>query len=1038
MTDSPISLPPGLYELPVDARLDEVLSALSSHLADRKPLDPADSHAVLATYLEGRIAAALRGARSQEEQVELANRILRLLAQAGGEGGPLVGTSLLREIRPHLAPPLPRPDTPLAQSWLLARTRLDPTLLSQLKKEIQSAGQIDIICSFIKWSGLRCVLEELEAFAHTPGRRLRVLTTSYMGATDLKAVECLRELPNTEVRVSYDRDRTRLHAKAFLFHRTTGFGTAYIGSANLSSAALTEGLEWNVKISQYESSHLWQKLTAAFETHWLDGEFSPYRGEDKEKLAEALREASGAYEVDRSLLYFDLKPYPFQQEILDRIAYERYAGRQRHLIVAATGTGKTLVSAFDYRTFAQAEGGRYPRLLFIAHREEILTQSLATFRAVLRDLNFGECYVGAHRSERFDHLFMSIQSFHAGEFWKSLPPEHFAYIVVDEFHHAEAPTYSRLLEHFTPRTLLGLTATPERADGRDVLRHFDGHLTAEIRLPDAINRKLLCPFQYFGVTDSEDLSQVRWQRGGYLPAELDRLYTGNDRRAALTIQKVREILLDPRLARGLGFCVSVAHAQFMARKFTAAGLPAVALTGESDTRTRNAVQGQLTRREINFIFTVDLYNEGVDLPEVDTVLFLRPTESLTVFLQQLGRGLRQSPGKECLTVLDFIGQAHRKFRFDLRYRALLDDPTRPLGRQVEQDFPHLPSGCLVKLERIAKERVLNNIRQSLRGTRTRLVEELREDADRLGAVPSFGAFLERHRLVPDDIYRKEISWSRLCVEAGLGPSFADPDEARLTKGLRRLQHIGGPRQIQALLELLTARTLPTPDALTEETRRWLAMLHFSLWGKDAVPDESRDAVLPLRRLRRNPTLAGELGELLRYRQGQLAVPPHTLDLPFPCPLELHAAYTRDELLLALGHWTLEEQKRMTEGVRYLPALPADLFLITLHKTEADYSPSTMYEDYAMGDTRFHWQSQSTTSESSATGRRYQEHARGGHTILLCVREHKTVDGLSAPYCFLGPADYVAHTGSKPMSIIWELHHPLPASLLRWTARAAVG
>ncbi len=542
---------------------------------------------------------------ASSDSLNILNRILKILAEATGETQRqfLGNTQRLLEFRDStLNEPTPRPDTPLTRSCLLARTKLDPTLLSQLKKEILSADQIDIICSFIKWSGLRCLLDELRAFVQRPGHRLRVITTSYMGATDARAVEELRALPNTQVRVSYDRDRTRLHAKAFIFQRRTGFGTAYIGSANLSNAALTEGLEWNVKISQYESSHLWEKLSASYETHWNDGEFSPYLAGDLPKLESALREASGSYNVDVTLPAFDLRPYAFQQEILDRIAYERYAGRDRHLIVAATGTGKTMISAFDYRNFATAVGGPNPRLLFIAHREEILKQSLATFRVVLRDMNFADLYLGNARPRRLDHLFMSIQSFHAGELWEQIPPEHFAYIVVDEFHHAEAPTYKRLLAHFRPQSLLGLTATPERADGGDVFRHFAWHITAEIRLPDAINRKLLCPFHYFGITDTENLKNLRWQRGGYAKEDLERVYTGNDIRARYVIQKAKELLLDIGQAKGLGFCVSVAHARFMAEQFNKAGIPALALTGESPQQERDTAQQRLRHGEAQLHF----------------------------------------------------------------------------------------------------------------------------------------------------------------------------------------------------------------------------------------------------------------------------------------------------------------------------------------------------------------------------------------------------------------------------------------------------
>lgn len=691
-----------------------------------------------------------------------------------------------------------------------------------------------------------------------------------------------------------------------------------------------------------------------------------------------------------------------------------------------------MIAAFDYRNWS-GHNGRRPRMLFVAHRQEILKQSLYTFRAVLRDQNFGDLWVGEHVANNHDHLFVSVQTYNSQRLWERTSPEHYDYVIIDEFHRAGANWYDRLLKHVRPKVLLGLTATPERADGVDVLRHFGGHLSAEIRLPDAVNRKLLCPFQYFGISDSVDLSGLSWQRGGYRLDELDRLYTGNDLRANLVIQKVSEVLLDARQARGLGFCVSIAHATYMAEKFRQAGIPAEALSAETDAHTRNSVQRRLREKEINFIFAVDLYNEGVDIPEVDTVLFLRPTESLTVFLQQFGRGLRHCDGKDFLTVLDFIGQAHKKYRFDVRYRALIDDPSRSVTDQIEQGFPHLPAGCTVQIERIAKQHILKNIRQSLLDTTSYLIQEIADMVDRQQRVPSLREFLEFYRLEPEDIYRKGVSWSRLCVRAGVAPDFTDPDEARLTKGLRRIQHISSATQIRAVRPLLDSeRQLPEP--IDAATRRLLLMTHFSLWGREWVPDSVAESV---NRLRANPTLCCELTQLLDYKLNRLDAVAPKLHLPFACPMDLHATYTRDEIMAALGHWTLAKQPDMREGVLHLPDIKADVFLITLDKTESDYSPTTMYQDYAISDALFHWQSQSTTSVDSPTGRRYIQHVEHGHAILLFVRERKSVNQLASPYHFLGPADYESHLGSRPINVVWRLRHPIPAKLLRKTARAVV-
>lgn len=746
--------PPGLYDELITLARRASIELGDSRLFEIGDVEPEESHQRIAQFLEHAIGGVLsryRGKEVAEKQRALVDRIIAVVADEldGGEVDRLKLDSPLRRLlaihnaaASTPAKEIQRPDTPLSQSALLTGTRLDPSLGSQLSKEIAMADRVDILCSFIKWSGLRIILESLRELTERTSQngdqqpRLRIITTSYMGATDPKAIEALAALPQTKVRVSYDTERTRLHAKAYLIHRSTGFSSGYVGSANLSRPALSEGLEWTTKISRYELPHLWEKIAGTFETYWQDDEFEPYDPSRPTQLRKAIaRERGSDHRSDKTIVAFDLKPYPFQEEILDVLAAERSVrDHHRHLVVAATGTGKTMIAAFDYARICRATGSR-PTLLFVAHREEILRQAMATFRAVLRDQNFGELVVGGSTNENEQHLFCSIQSYQSRSL-DELPADAFEHLIVDEFHHAAASSYQRLLGHAKPRELLGLTATPERGDGLDVLNYFDDAPTAEIRLPDAIDRRLLCPFRYFGVADSVDLDGLTWQRGGYRTEELDRVYTGNDIRAALVLDKLNELLLDPLLARGLAFCVSKAHAEFMARFFNDHGLPAAALTADSTTEERRSVQQKLVQREINFICVVDLYNEGVDIPEVDTVLFLRPTESLTVYLQQLGRGLRLSDDKETLTVLDFIGAQRREFRFANRFRSLSTRPTTSIEREIQHDFPHLPSGCVVQLEKVARGRVLENVRQSVRLHRPRMIGELKSLGRLLDRVPT--------------------------------------------------------------------------------------------------------------------------------------------------------------------------------------------------------------------------------------------------------------------------------------------------------------
>ena len=714
---------PGLYEQVINNALSSELSEIPEARKSTAPIDTAEASKVLAQYLTDVVQKGLENVQDNggglEAQIQLANQIVNTIqnttqeadfASLGVDQRAEQLLALLRDNDPRLATgksakELERPETSIAQSSLFTGAIHEPQMYTELKKEIVSADRIDMLVSFIKWSGLRLIMDELRQFTQSGGE-LRIITTSYMGATDVKAIEELRQLPNTKIKVSYDTKRTRLHAKTYVFYRDTGFTTAYVGSSNLSNAAISSGLEWNVKVTKKDLPETIDKIAATFESYWNSNEFEYYDEGQKERLTRALKDEKYS-ETDNSGIYtLDILPYSYQQEILDKLEAERTVrGYNRNLVVAATGTGKTVISALDYKRFCKQHPGHPCRLLFVAHREEILKQSLYTFRAVLKDANFGELFVGSHKADSIDHLFISIQTFNSQDFTTKTDADFYDYIVVDEFHHAAAPTYQKLLEYYQPKILLGLTATPERMDGKNILDYFSGRIAAEIRLPEAIDRKLLCPFQYFGVTDTADLSSLKWRTGGYDKNELSNLYTLSglvaERRADLVVNSILKYVTDINEVKGLGFCVSISHAQFMARYFNTHGIPSMALTGDSPDEERNAAKQRLVSGELRFLFVVDIYNEGVDIPEVNTVLFLRPTESLTVFLQQLGRGLRLAENKDCLTVLNFIGQANKKYNFEEKFAALLSNTTRSVSRELKEGFVSAPKGCYIQLEKIA-------------------------------------------------------------------------------------------------------------------------------------------------------------------------------------------------------------------------------------------------------------------------------------------------------------------------------------------------
>lgn len=1050
-------LHPGLYEQVINNALTSELSGIPDARKSIAPINKAEAAKVLAQYLADVVQKGMENVLDNggdlSAQIELANQIVALIqnttqeadfASLGVDQRAEQLLALLREQDPQLAAgktaaDLSRPETSIAQSSLFTGAIHEPQMYTELKKEILSADRIDMLVSFIKWSGLRLLIDELGEFTQNGGE-LRIITTSYMGATDVKAIEELRALPNTRIKVSYDTKRTRLHAKTYVFYRNTGFTTAYVGSSNLSNAAISSGLEWNVKVTRKDLPETITKIAATFESYWNSNEFEYYSEDQKERLARALK-AEKYFDANNTALYtMDIAPYSYQQEILDRLEAERTVrGYTRNLVVAATGTGKTVISALDYKRFRKQNPGKPCRLLFVAHREEILRQSLYTFRAVLKDANFGELFVGNYRPETIDYLFLSIQTFNSQDFTAKTAPNFYDYIIVDEFHHAAAPTYQKLLSYYQPKILLGLTATPERMDGKSILLYFNYRIAAEIRLPEAIDRKLLCPFQYFGVTDTVDLNTLKWSAGGYDKGELSALYTFSgavaNRRADLVVSSLLKYVTDIDEVKGLGFCVTIDHAQFMSRYFNDHGIPSIFLTGKSSDEERKSAKDRLVRGDIRFIFVVDIYNEGVDIPEVNTVLFLRPTESLTIFLQQLGRGLRLAEGKECLTVLDFIGQANKRYNFEDKFAALLSNTSRGVTREIKDGFVSAPKGCYIQLEKKAAKYILDNIRASY-GNTAGLVSRVASFTEDSGLELTLANFLEYYHLDPRTIY-KFSTFSRLCARADVMDDFQEPLEEALTKAMGRLAVTDSRRWIRFLLELLPRLDNVNFAALGELEQRMLQMFYVTVWGK-AAEDWASDEVLDhLYALSDSPVLLGELQELLRYRYEQIDFIDEPVDLGFDCPLDLHCTYTRDQLLVALDFL---KPSTVREGVKWLPEKKLDVFFVTLNKSDKDYSPTTMYNDYSINENLFHWQSQSTTAADSPTGQRYIHHRERGSKVLLFVREFKSdrINGGAAAYTFLGTANYVKHEGSRPMNITWKLDRPIPAKFLKKTNKLVVG
>ena len=566
-------------------------------------------------------------------------------------------------------------------------------LYYQLINSLKQADSVDIVVSFLMESGVRMLLSELEN-ALKRGAKIRILTGNYLGITQPSALYLIKHKLGEQVDLRFYNEKNRsFHPKSYMFHYKE-YSMIYIGSSNISRSALTSGIEWNYRFSSKTDPQNYEKFYNTFldlfENHSVvidDDELKRY---SKNWHRPAVSKDLDKYdlqdsETSNNIVLFE--PRGAQIEALCALENTRAEGARRALVQAATGVGKTYLAAFDSK--------KYERVLFVAHREEILKQAAESFKNVRNSDDYG-FFDGESKCTDKSVIFASVATLGRNEYLnnKYFPSDYFNYVVIDEFHHAINDQYQRIVNYFKPQFLLGLTATPERMDGRNIYEICDYNVPYEISLKEAINKGMLVPFHYYGIFDDTDYSKIHIVRGRYDEKELNETYIGNVHRYEL----IYKYYCKYGSRQALGFCCSKEHAREMAREFSSRGIPSVAVFSDASgeyTEKRNAAIQKLKNGEIKVIFSVDMFNEGVDITSVDMVMFLRPTESPIVFLQQLGRGLRKCRGKEFLTVLDFIGNYEKAGRV----RFLLEGKSDTHGEVYHpSDTLRFPDDCLVDFD----------------------------------------------------------------------------------------------------------------------------------------------------------------------------------------------------------------------------------------------------------------------------------------------------------------------------------------------------
>ncbi|AMO58289.1 restriction endonuclease subunit R [Endozoicomonas montiporae] len=934
-----------------------------------------------------------------------------------------------------------------------------------LKFELQTADQFNFMVSFIRKSGLQLLLNPLQSFL-SRGKKGRILTSVYMNITQPEALRKLLDQSNIETRV-YCTQHESFHTKAYLFQREySRNNSALIGSSNISKSALINGEEWNVKIPRSNTAEIYDQAYTRFEKLW--------NSENSIPLTESFIDEYEAFYEDNSKKEFTngktfdflkkshlnshsiskhtISPNAMQKEALENLVAIRKKGEQRAVAIAATGTGKTYLAAFDAYQFKAS------RVLFLAHRDELLESAIKTFSEVFQ--NDQLCGKLTGKTKEFDRpfLFSTIQTLSKDNNLSKFDLEAFDYIVVDEFHHAQASTYLKVINYFSPKFLFGMTATPERMDGRDVLKLCNYNIVCDIRLRDALSMDLLAPFHYFGVADETvDYDEIEQNNGLYVEKKLVEQLNTNER-ADYIIKQIKKYTFQKEKLCALGFCVNRDHANFMSQSFNDKGITSTVLTGLSSPQERQDQIKHLQDAEhpLEIIFTVDIFNEGIDIPQVNLLLFLRPTESSTIFIQQLGRGLRKVRGKEYVTVLDFIGNHQNSFMVPL---ALSGETGRRdfdkdyLKRSIRSEFSDLPAGCYVELDEIAKEKIiakLDSIRLDKVDYLKRLYQQFKQD---LGSSPEildfytseyapnpyfffskFGSLYQTKNRCGDlesnpielvnNIYLQEIAerlesvlplkwpYEFAIISVILDQKNASISISDVIKKLETLFNINfEPKQHKALIfsamkELSLGYKRMTwsfgkleSDAFKINTD-FIELIKSSDFAKKYIQDRI-DYGIKLFRRQYKPDIFLTKGQRFALYQN----------------------YTRNDIQF-LSEDTAQKGS-WREGVK---RVGQDYFLFINLNKEEEVDEHLKYKDFFMNPSTFHWQSQNQTSHTSNVGQHYINHKKASYRIHLFVRKAAKQYNITLPFMYLGQADYVSSSGDQPMSVIWKLHNTVPLEL----------
>ncbi len=912
------------------------------------------------------------------------------------------------------------------------------TMYDELTSSLSGCKSFLFNVAFISYSGLQLLLRALSQceLRNTTGR---IITSDYLNFTDTKSLRKLKEFNKIETKIFIAKQDKGFHSKAYIFEYEKHY-KIIIGSTNITQSALKTNIEWNVKIVTKRNHPFTVKVIHEFEELWgktqvIDDRFL----EEYEKLIEMLREAN---EKETEIFYQDhtVIANTMQNKGMYNLNWLRERGETKALVIAATATGKTYMSAFDVKQYQPK------RVLFIVHRENILVKAEESFKRVLgARINTG--FLTGNRDERdAKYVFATIQTLknHYSEYSR----DDFDYIIVDEAHHVCAPTYENVMKYFEPKFLLGMTATPERMDGVNLFDVFDNNIALEIRLREAMESDLVVPFHYFGITeiDEVDLSNLDPRDENDLVSRLC-----INERVDYIIEKMNYYGHDGKKCKTLGFCQNVRHARFMEEQFNLRSIRSISITGENSILEReNAIRDlEDDNNPLEVIFTVDVFNEGIDIPSVNNVLMLRPTNSAIVFIQQLGRGMRKHKNKEYLTVLDFIGNYNRAFLVAIALNGSRYYDKDGLMIAVKNDFSDIPGPTYIQMDSIAKDRILRQLEAENFNAMEHLKNEYNSFKIQIGREPIYLSDYEAYDGAPDPlrfINKKGSYYEFVCGMIGNDESYkAHLENLDFVKILRQISDflpLKRPHEFVLLKSILEgqiemneiySRLSSVIEVVNVETCAH-AISNLDLEYKD---DAQRSRIIKMIEknditIRASNTLAILLNDVAKktilndvIQYGLLRYYREFGSIDYGAPFfKLYYPYQMVDIALLSNYEKSHSSYRgsglLTNGNHYF-------LFIDLHK-EDNTPASIFYKDKLLDDSHFQWQTPNSTKQDSERGKNIVFNVERGIHLHLFIRKFKKVDGISQPYIYLGEAESVSAESDKPITVQMRLVNQLPKAL----------